>query len=352
MTVVPVVLLAIAMFLSFAIHEGGHVIAAALLGQRLVLFVAGPLAVLRIDGRLRIGLNRRLQLYGGLALSVAPHWRGPARHIRSLLFVFLGGPALSFVAGSAMLVAARWLGHGHLVQMVHRPVAFGAFITGVMSVTIALVTVLPAFIRPNGPSDGARIRGAMHALRALRAGEFVAIHAPFDAFGAVSRLLHLYPPLQWDPGLVAALRVQIDDAPTVRGLLLLRLHALAVGQTTDAAAFLAQASALAVDGDPALRTLVALERAQHEALWCADATAAVTELREAGIDGDTTAMSAVVRAALAQLDGASVDFRALRATIDDAAWRDVSPGFANSQAVALAQLEANARALRSRAAGH
>lgn len=142
----PLLLLAlpVVVFGVLFIHECGHLLGGRVAGFRFVLLVVGPLELTRAGGGVRLALNKNPALYGGIAGSVPPG----GRDLRRKMAVYVaGGPLASLALGITALLAASGLpGDG----------AFPLGITGLVSLVIAVVTLLPT--RLGGfVSDGARL---------------------------------------------------------------------------------------------------------------------------------------------------------------------------------------------------
>lgn len=169
-------------------HELGHLVAGWAVGFRFALLIVGPLRVYRTADGLRLGLNRTLALYGGLAASVPPAGAEPtdasdaegqsdaedpsdaqeeempgsarASLTRRTAWMVAGGPLASLAGG--VLALAAYVGFGLDVV---RPgpwavtawfVGQGLLFFGSTSLLILVVTLVPA--RTSGfRTDGARL---------------------------------------------------------------------------------------------------------------------------------------------------------------------------------------------------
>jgi hypothetical protein len=142
-----------------AVHELGHLLGGRLVGFRFRLLVVGPLRIVADDDRLRLGLNRNLIEYAGVAGS-APEdatASGP-EFTKRMAIVLAAGPILSLLAGGlalALLLAdvPDSLFRSRFTEFVAFRVV-SLFAAG--SLAVGLVTLLPGGTR-NRPTDGSRI---------------------------------------------------------------------------------------------------------------------------------------------------------------------------------------------------
>src|SRR5688572_31460617 len=101
-TVLLLVLSIVPMFyVVVAIHEAGHLVAGALQGFRPCLYIVGPIKFERLGRRWRIGRNRSVPVFGGLASGIP---QGTERLRERLLVLVAGGPAASLLTGSGALL--------------------------------------------------------------------------------------------------------------------------------------------------------------------------------------------------------------------------------------------------------
>lgn len=318
----PLVALVPAMVLTFAVHELGHLLVGLALGQRVVLFIAGPLKVLRVDGRIRAGVNRRLAYWGGMALTAPPVWKGDARFRRESAALLAGGPVASVVFGTACLAATVALGN-HLRTIVYSPSLFILLMLGAMSLAVGATTLLPGAFTSRGRSDGARIRAL------LQAHEHI---APLTVLGP---LIHLLPPSAWPSEIVDRLRSNLEARPSFREGVLLHRRLLDVGDVAGAAQVLAQAEqSAATDAE---RAAAAVERVVFAALWDRDvaaARAAFSGLEATGHDVDAL----IARAALAAASGATADAARLVNELVEQAWAAGSPGMLLAHAATIGRI--------------
>ena len=164
--------LPVAFFIGVALHEGGHLLAAKLLGGRFALVIVGPLRLMRTPTGLRLGRNRRFSLLGGLALSTP----SSTHHLRRYLIGLLaGGPLASLLCGFILVGTAYVWAQGLATGEVMGTAAFSVWallgMTGLVSLVFFLASSLPS--RAGGfASDGARLlalarRGAAAEREAL-----------------------------------------------------------------------------------------------------------------------------------------------------------------------------------------
>jgi hypothetical protein len=136
-------------------HEFGHVVGGWAVGGRFLLWIVGPFKIQRTPAGVRFGLNRSVNVAGGLAACMP---LDPARTTpRRAAVVFLGGPLFSLV----LAVASLWLTAGLAaatgeVTVVRAIIQQGAVVTGSLSALIFLVTMFPA-TQGGFQSDGKRV---------------------------------------------------------------------------------------------------------------------------------------------------------------------------------------------------
>ena len=126
-------------FLTILIHELGHVVGGKLARFRFVMLIVGPFKVQQESGKLILGLNKWLQMSGGLALSIPEDTRATAGR---LLLYIAGGPVASLlfalICGFSVYFlhdAGGSVGAGYLVPTL----LFACLFNG----GIAIVTLLP-----------------------------------------------------------------------------------------------------------------------------------------------------------------------------------------------------------------
>ena len=259
--VIPGVLAAIVGVLGW--HELGHVAGGALAGFRFVLFVGGPLRVVReVSGRITWGLNRDPGLVGGVALSIPPDDRDLTRRLAML---YASGPAASLLLG---------VGAGVWVAVTPDPLstAAGWIIApaGLVSASIGVLTLVPM---PVGvfKSDGHRL------LTLLRRGPEAARLK--DALLLTAASLRGTRPRDWDAALVARV---LDPGTMPAGFAsLAHEHAVDTGDHAAATRCLPQLLADAAMVPRTLRPSGYLAAAIHKARIEGDAAAARTWLEAA-----------------------------------------------------------------------
>ena len=166
-------------------HEGGHALAARLVGWQLRLVMAGLLVFdRREDGRWRLRPGELL--LAGVAYSTMRSWTGLERFRRSFRAIVMGGPlgsVVGYLVGIAALVAVarvagadppRWAGF----------VEFGSF----LSLFLAVMSLVPARTKLGLYTDGAQLQR----------------WRPFDASGVANRA--------WIP-ITAAVHLSVDRRP-------------------------------------------------------------------------------------------------------------------------------------------
>ncbi|MDX2268975.1 MAG: hypothetical protein NW208_12770 [Bryobacter sp.] len=136
------------------LHEGGHAVAGWLVGFRLHMLTAGPLRWDRQGGKMKLGFNRQLGLWGGICASVAdPEVPPGLKHLRQrTLWMVLGGPLASVLGTLVGLGLAWWLGPGP------QRLLLGLF--GLTNGAIALATAIPQCMG-GFVSDGKRVLDLM-----------------------------------------------------------------------------------------------------------------------------------------------------------------------------------------------
>jgi len=125
-------------------HECGHGIAGLLNGMRCDLLVIGPLALRRVDGRLKPFWNRSPFLAGGAVVMLPSDGRNLRRRVT---WMIAGGPLASLGLAAAGYVIHVALGHSRASQL--------CGFTGILSLAIFFATAIPSHI--GVPSDGLRL---------------------------------------------------------------------------------------------------------------------------------------------------------------------------------------------------
>jgi hypothetical protein len=145
--------LLLALWVTLALHELGHVLAGLAVGFEFRLFVVGPLMLEREAGRFRFKWNRNLNTAGGLALCLP---QGQHRLAQRFSWFAAGGPLASLVwAGLAagLFLAARPVLAEHGLGLA---VATFLVTSALCSPLIFLVTIIPMHVG-GFDTDGARI---------------------------------------------------------------------------------------------------------------------------------------------------------------------------------------------------
>ena len=291
-----------AMWLAILAHEAGHLAGAALVRFRFLMLVVGPLRVERGDnGRVRVGLNRDLTLYGGLAGSVPT---GTHALPRRLGVMVAGGPAASFLlsGAAAAILAATDGGLPALPQSV-----LGLMM--IISAGLCVVTLVP--MRFSGfSSDGARLlrlaRGGADARREAGMLSLLALGAADTA------------PRDWPEETVRAVTEARDGTPDeVTAWLLAYSHLLDRGDVPAARQALHHALELADQYPPPFVPGLMVEAAFFEGFFVRDAEAARAYLAEVPAKAPTVRAYDRLRAeaalALAEGDRAGAAERIARA---------------------------------------
>lgn len=165
------------MAIALAAHELGHLRGGRLAGFRFMLFIAGPLKVVRESDGVRVRLNKAVPLYGGMASALPVDDRDLPRRIAVMI---AGGPLASLALGAVSATLAVWLNGVFRAAEPGSILTLFAFMLGLLSMAIFLVTIIPG--RTSGfDTDGAQwldvlrgghraeLRGLMAALSAASA---------------------------------------------------------------------------------------------------------------------------------------------------------------------------------------
>ena len=142
-----------------SVHEWGHILGGQSAGFRFMMFVVGPIRILRQGHRIRVGWNTNLSLVGGIASVLPPTAAAMSSRLsieKGMMRFIAGGPIASLVlallAGLPLfmrLIVPDWTGLGGLLSLF-----FGA--TAVMSFMIFCGTAIP-YHSSGFSSDGARV---------------------------------------------------------------------------------------------------------------------------------------------------------------------------------------------------
>jgi hypothetical protein len=145
--------LLLALWVTLALHELGHVLAGLAVGFEFRLFVVGPLMLEREAGQFRFKWNRNLNTAGGLALCLP---QGQHRLAQRFRWFAAGGPLASLVwtglaVGLFLMARPALAGHGLGLAVTTFLVT-----SALCSPLIFLVTIIPMHMG-GFDTDGARI---------------------------------------------------------------------------------------------------------------------------------------------------------------------------------------------------
>jgi len=262
-------------FLILLVHEVGHLLGGKLAGFRPILLVVGPLRVEHRDARWRLGLNRALALWGGMAACVP---RGDGSLRAGMLRMAAGGPLASLAFG-AIVLATAWVvpmpGGDPGTFMDRLPGLLIAL--GVGSVAIGGITLIP------GRTSGFDTDGS-HILRLLRGGPEAEGEAAL--FAVMADSMDGRRPRDWDAGQVA--QALALDGGSLRGVVARQMafsHALDQGDEVAARAHLEAALAQRDVVPAALRPPLLAQGAYFLAARDRDPTRARALLEEARGEG-------------------------------------------------------------------
>jgi hypothetical protein len=252
----PLIYLALVplIILAMALHELGHVIGGLLAGFRFICLVAGPLRVIATAQGIRFGLNRNMDLAGGMATTLPMD--GSNLQPR-LMAAVGGGPLSSLLVGLAAC--------GLAIRLLPDSPDLGALaaMAGLAALAIFLATISPQ--QSGGAlSDGAQL------LALLRGGPQADLrHLSLEIHAASLRGVR---PRDWPIAPLAqafARSGQKDDDWAEAGLLAY-YHALESNDTAAAGRFLEQLLDSYEGYSPGMRHSLALETAFYQARHCRD----------------------------------------------------------------------------------
>jgi hypothetical protein len=308
-------------WLAILAHELGHVVGGALGRFRFHMLVVGPLRIARDGegGALRVGVNRSLALYGGVAAAFPTPAADP---MRGLALMVAGGPL-----ASVLLAAAAGLAAGAIASPGTRLLLIGLTL---MSGGLALVTLVPA--RTGGfATDGARL------LRMLRRGPEAEREAAMMPL--VGLLGSGVLPREWpQPQIDAALVHRDGSVEECTAWLLAYLHRLDTGQIEAAGVALEHVLALRHTYPTPFAPALDVEAAYYAAAHRGDAAGARAMLaalpaRSPGVtphdralveaavlraEGDAEGAARIARDALPQVPASSAFLRARLALLGHA----------------------------------
>lgn len=325
-----VAFLAIAVFLTFAVHEAGHALGGKLAGLGLTLFIVGPVCLRRgSDGRLRWGLNRKLSCANGLTSCLPRRVQGLRR---AMLCSAAGGPVASIATGAAALAA--WM-LSDLPGLTFRlPGSFegglslGIVTLGVASWGLGAWTLLPRR-QETLASDGKRI------LRLWRANATADRYAAVMALGGC--MMAGVRPRDWHPEVVAQAIARGDGSDMdLAGRHMAYEHALDLGDVAAAREHIRflvdHLGSVPID----FRPLISVEAAYFEAAYDDDAASARRRLdgvwkRPVKTLGGTAPLCAEGALLLAEGDATSGVLRLRKAYAALADTHDPTSGFAMAE---------------------
>lgn len=198
-----------------AVHELGHLAGGRMVGFRFRLLVIGLLRITRADGRTRIGLNRDLLKYAGVAGSSPDD---PAGMRRRMAIVLLAGPVMSLLAGAvalALLVAGlpdAWTRDWFVEFTATRALAL--FAAG--SLAVGIITLLPGG-SPGRPTDGSRM---LELARGGPAAERTVALLSLNSLALAGRSPH-----EWPDSLLRSALEPVDGSEHERKARLLAIEA-------------------------------------------------------------------------------------------------------------------------------
>jgi hypothetical protein len=259
-----IVLLVLLLYVVLIIHECGHLLGGRLVGSRFMLLIVGPLRILREQRGIRVGLNKNLAAYGGMAASMP---QGEQNIQRKMLVMVAGGPVASLLF--ALLAGGLGLWPGLLPKVV----ALLFVITALLSALIFVGTSIPTYTG-GFFTDGARI------LMLLKGGPGVerwSANTLLNSLVLAGRL-----PREWSPVLLQKSTAipdgTLDDAV---GCSFAYYYNLDTGNIAEARKFL-QRQLMALDQMPSIvRPNFLLEAAYFEARYHANAETARRWLEQA-----------------------------------------------------------------------
>jgi hypothetical protein len=252
----PLIYLALAplIYAAVVLHELGHVIGGLMAGSRFICLAAGPLRVIATARGMRIGLNRNLDLTGGMAATLPMD----GRNLRLRLMAAVGGGPLS----SLLLGLA---GGGLAIRLLPEAPNLGALaaMAGLAGLAIFLATISPQ------QSGGAQSDGAQ-LLALLRGGRQMELHKLSLEIQAAS--LKGARPRDWDVASLQQAFAQcvVRDDDWAQAGLLAYYHALDGGDAAEAGLFLEQVLGCYEGYSPSMRHDLALEAAYYQARHCQD----------------------------------------------------------------------------------
>ena len=116
-------------WLSIIIHELGHLITGLLHGWKFMLLVVGPIGLKKEDHKLKLYLEKKLAMWGGVGGTLPSAEQ--ADNIRIWSNVLLAGPVVSIVTGIIFLS----------LNFIYFSIIF--LLLGLISITIGIICLLP-----------------------------------------------------------------------------------------------------------------------------------------------------------------------------------------------------------------
>jgi len=125
----------IAFYLCIIIHELGHVLGGLIMGNEFVFVTAGPLKLSKEEDKLRFGINKHINLSGGLAMTLPRKVEG--FRLRRFI-VIVGGPLFSLLSAIVCIFIYRlsWNSLSGNWQVF-------ILMFGVLSALIFMITIIP-----------------------------------------------------------------------------------------------------------------------------------------------------------------------------------------------------------------
>jgi len=166
-----------AWLLCVAVHEFGHLVGGWSTGGRFLLWMAGPLKVQRTPSGIKVGFNRSLNLFGGLAACppIDPTLVSAAR----FAVVVLAGPMASLVLAAGLLGFGRHAETAGLLREGVWPlVQHALMMTGFFSLLICGCTLFPASVaglRTDGLRAYVLLRGGPRAAQETAMLSFISL---------------------------------------------------------------------------------------------------------------------------------------------------------------------------------
>jgi len=169
--------LPLAWLLCVAVHEFGHLVGGWLTGGRFLLWMVGPVKVQRSPNGIRVGINRSLNLLGGLA--ACPPVDPALVSARRFVVVVLAGPLASLVLAVCLVGFGRHAAATGLLREGAWPlVQHASLMTGALSGLICISTLIPASVgglRTDGLRAFVLLRGGPRAAQETAMLSFISL---------------------------------------------------------------------------------------------------------------------------------------------------------------------------------